>query len=281
MTVIELFNKGKEFLKKKNIENYANESRWIFESVFECKSDYLFFHSSDICDAESVSEFLEKINKRVSGVPVQYIIGEWDFYGECFLVGDGVLIPRPETEILVDYAADFLKDKTNPVVFDLCSGSGCIGLTVARLFPQSTVFLIEKSDAAFNYLKKNKEKFGLPNAKIIKGDIFDGYEAFDIPDADLILSNPPYINTAEISSLQTEVLLEPAMALDGGYDGLDFYRAIADKWLKHCVGSVAVECGEGQAEAIEILFSKHCSDTDSVLDFNEIKRVVIGRKDKK
>lgn len=279
MTVSELFNKGKDILKSNNIENHVNEARWIFEYVFDCKSDYIIFNSSAVCDSESISCFLEKINLRVSGIPVQYIIGEWDFYGESFYVGDGVLIPRPETELLIDYAVNYLIDKLNPVVLDLCSGTGCIGLTVARLFPQSTVYMIEKSDAAFYYLKKNSDRFRLDNVRLIHGDIFDGYQSFNIPAADLILSNPPYINSTEISSLQSEVLREPVTALDGGFDGLDFYRAIADKWLLNCTGSVAVECGEHQSQVIESLFSKHCSDIYSVLDFNDIKRVVIGRKD--
>ena len=96
---------------------------------------------------------------------------------------------------------------------------------------------------------------------------------------DLIVSNPPYINSEEIASLQSEVLREPAMALDGGADGLDFYKAICEKWLNHCNGAIAVECGEGQADDIRKLFSLQCSETDSVTDFNEIERVVIGRKD--
>lgn len=279
MTVRELFNNGKNILEQNSVENFQNEARWIFESVFKCKSEYLIIHSSDFADKILSEEFISKINQRASGVPVQYVIGEWDFYGETFFVGDGVLIPRPETELLVDFALEFLKNKTSPVVIDLCSGTGCIGLTVARLLPNAKVFMIEKSDKAFSYLEKNKEKFSLDNAIIIQGDIFDGFEKSDIPEPDLILSNPPYINSDEIASLQAEVLREPAMALDGGTDGLDFYKAISDKWLNRCKGAIAVECGEGQADDIRKFFSQHCSGTSSVLDFNEIERVVIGRKE--
>ncbi len=280
MTVRELYNKGKNILKDNSVDNYLNEARWIFESVFECKSDYLILNGSDTADKIKTEIFIEKINQRVSGVPVQYVIGEWDFYGESFYVGEGVLIPRPETELLVDFAVEFLKDKVKPVVVDLCSGTGCIGLSVARLFPDTKVYMIEKSDKAFAFLQKNKNKFALDNIEIIQGDIFDGFEAFDLPCPDLILSNPPYINSDEISSLQKEVHIEPEMALDGGKDGLDFYKAIAEKWLSHCNGAIAVECGESQAHDIKILFSECCSDLSSVFDFNEIERVVIGRKDK-
>lgn len=280
MTVKELLSHGRDILLENSVDNFINESRWIFESVFKCNSDYLIFHSEDIADSEKASEFLEKIKKRVSGDPVQYVIGEWDFYGETFFVGEGVLIPRPETELLIDFASDYLKDKKNPVVFDLCSGSGCIGLTVAKLFPAAKVFLLEKSDEALKYLLKNKERLSASNAHVIHGDLFDGFGLFNLPNPDLILSNPPYINSDEISALQPEVLREPVIALDGGIDGLDFYKAITDKWLNNCGGAIAVECGEGQADDISKLFSFQCSDISFVTDFNGIERVVIGRKDK-
>lgn len=280
MTIKELFISGKDILEKSKTDNFENEARWIFESVFKCSRDYIIFHSEDVADSVKSDEFLDRINKRASGIPVQYVIGEWDFYGETFFVGEGVLIPRPETELLVDFAFEYLKEKKNPVVIDLCSGSGCIGLSVARLVPDSKVFLVEKSDEALEYLLKNKEKFNLQNVTVIHGDIFNGFDYYEIPKPDLILSNPPYINTDEVSTLQSEVLKEPVMALDGGIDGLDFYRAIADKWLIYCGGVVAVECGEGQSEMIEQIFSKQCFDTCSVTDFNGIERMVIGRKDK-
>ncbi len=276
MTVSELLNKGKDLLK--DIDNGSNEARWIFESVFDCGRDYALFHANDLADESKSSEYLDKIDQRLSGIPVQYVIGSWDFYGETFRVGDGVLIPRPETEILVDFACDFLKDKPNSVVFDLCSGTGCIGLTVARLNPVSKVFLLEKSPEAMNYLLANLHESGINNAEVISGDLFSGYESFNIPSPDLILSNPPYINSNEMASLQSEVLFEPVMALDGGIDGLDFYRAISEKWLPACSGAIAVECGEGQSDDIRKIFSMQCAETLAVTDFNGIERVVIGRK---
>ena len=278
MTVSQLFENSKVQLKEKGIDNYQNEARWIFESVFDCGRDYLIFHANDEADEKKSTEFIEKICLRASGVPVQYVIGSWDFYGECFEVGEGVLIPRPETELLVDFALDYLISKKNPVVFDLCSGSGCIGLTVAKNCPQAEVVLIEKSTDAFKYLKKNFSNLGCANARLICGDILNGYEAFDLPRPDLILSNPPYIESADIEGLQSEVHYEPVMALDGGEDGFIFYNTICEKWLPHCEAA-AVECGEGQAENIKKLFSDLFADVYSVNDFNGIERVVIGRKD--
>ena len=276
MTVQQLFENGKNILKKNNIDNYVNEARWIFEAAYECGRDYFIFHSGDAADKEKSARFLEMINRRADGEPVQYVIGSWDFYGETFAVGEGVLIPRPETEMLVDFALGYLKDKADPVVIDLCSGTGCIGLSVANNLPSAKVFLVEKSDKAFGYLEKNLESFGCKNVTAIKGDIFDGFEFFGMPNPCLILSNPPYIESDEIETLQPEVLLEPSMALDGGRDGYDFYRVITDKWLPHCKGAIAVECGEGQTEEIEKMFSSVCGRTQSLTDFNDIERVVLG-----
>lgn len=278
MTVAELLQRGRELLREQNIDNYGSEARWIFEAVFDCGREYVIFHADDEADKIKSAEYIEKVEQRAAGTPVQYVIGSWDFYGESFFVGEGVLIPRPETELLVDFARDFLKDKTNPVVLDLCAGTGCIGLTVARLNPNSKVFLVEKSPEAMKYLQKNAEKLKLSNAKIICGDIFGGFNAFDIPKPDLILSNPPYINSGDIAGLQSEVLREPAMALDGGEDGLDFYKVIAEKWLPYCGGAIAVECGEGQADLIRAIFSNQCAETFSIKDFNDIERVAVGRK---
>lgn len=276
MTVSELLKKGTGLLKKHGIENYANEARWIFEAVFECTREYPVFHSDDEADCDKSAEYLKMISERANGIPVQYVIGSWDFYGETFRVGEGVLIPRPETEILVDYALGYLENIENPVIFDLCSGTGCVGLSVAKLRPDAKVYLFEKSDEALKYLVANKDNLMCGNAEIIHADIFNGFSSFGLPKPHLILSNPPYIETDEIQSLQPEVLIEPSMALDGGKDGLDFYRAIADLWLRDCGCTIAVECGEGQADSVKNLFSAVCAETDIILDFNGTERVVIG-----
>lgn len=278
MTVSELLQTGISVLKDNEIENHKNEAVWIFEDVFECKRDYLFFCGNDDADEFKSARFMEKIKQRASGIPVQYVIGSWDFYGETFEVGKGVLIPRPETELLVDFALDYLMGKNNPVVYDLCAGTGCIGLSVAKNRSDAKVFLIEKSPDAFRFLEKNRQNLGCENANLICGDILKGFESFGLPKPDLILSNPPYIETAEIETLQSEVHYEPVMALDGGKDGCIFYEAIADKWIDYC-GAVAVECGEGQSNKIKELFSCVFADVYSVTDFNGIERTVIGRKD--
>lgn len=279
MNFSELFKLGSKILSDNGVEDYDFDAMCLIEHAFGFNRNQYFLNRKATVEEKEKEKFLSLINRRVNGEPLQYIIGKWGFMDGEFYVGDGVLIPRPDTEILVETAADYIGNNNVNTVFDLCAGSGCIGLTVARLVPHSRVFLIEKSDDAMKYLVSNKNKFNLKNVDIISGDIFNGFDSFQIPEPDLILSNPPYINSDEILSLQSEVLKEPVMALDGGIDGLDFYKAIADKWIKSCNSSIAVECGEGQAESIKKLFSFHCSEIFSISDFNGIERVVVGRKD--
>ncbi len=276
MKIKEILSQAVKQLNEAAVDNAVNEARWIFEAAFECGRDYAVLHGESDADCVKAERFFGMIKSRADGSPVQYVIGEWDFYGETFKVGEGVLIPRPETEMLVDFALDYLSDKKNSVVFDLCAGSGCIGLSVAKNRPDAKVFLLEKSELAFRYLSANKNHLGCENAQLISGDLFDGYEGFELPEPDLILSNPPYIESAEVPFLQKEVQREPSMALDGGADGYDFYRALALKWLPFCRGAIAVECGENQTETIEKLFTAKCANVYSENDFNGIGRMVVG-----
>lgn len=269
MTISEVLIQGTNALKNNNIENSQNEAIWILEDVLSCTYSRILFNESENISSENEKKFFDKINERISSVPVQYILGKWDFYGREFYVGKGVLIPRPETELLVEYALNFLKDKESPTVIDLCAGTGCIGLTVASERPDSKVYLVEKYDDAFAYLKKNS--IGIKNIELVKADVLDKSQLSMLPKADLVLSNPPYIETSEISSLQKEVQLEPVTALDGGNDGLVFYRAIKNILPEICKGAAAMECGENQSETIGKIFQ-----TKKFLkDFAGINRVVV------
>jgi release factor glutamine methyltransferase len=218
--------------------------------------------------------FYALVKRRAEGEPLQYILGAWEFYGLPFAVGPGVLIPRPETELLVDLALEFLRDKENPVVFDLCAGSGCVGLSVARHCPHAQVHLIELSGEAMPYLLQNARPY--PNAHVHQGDILHPVSCILHPD--LILSNPPYVKTGDIEALSAEVRREPPMALDGGADGLRFYRALADRWLPRLRpgGRMAVECGEGQASAVAEMFAGH--GVEILRDYRGVERVVAVAK---
>lgn len=253
------------------------EALCIFEDLLGVSKEKVIFSKHDVTD-EQKKVINDVIERRKNGEPLQYILGKWDFYDMSFYVGEGVLIPRPETETLVDFALEKLKGIDEPVIYDLCAGSGCIGLTLAAHIKNSKVILFEKENAAYTFLKKNKDKYNLQNAQLVKGDIFT-IDLTDLPKADVILSNPPYIKSEEIPDLQIEVQMEPHTALDGGKDGLDFYRCICDKWTDKLKKDayVAVECGENQSNDIIDIFNGKYSEKNVIFDFNDIDRIVTFR----
>lgn len=275
MTLTACFEKLKNELKNGSVEDFLFESHCLFEYATGFDRQYLACHFNDEVENDKLLLINEITKRRISGEPLQYIIGEWDFCDLTFNVGKGVLIPRPETEILVERADEFLKAKPGAVVFDLCAGSGAVGLTVAKHNPDAKVYLFEKYFSALQYLNKNADDFKLSNASIIECDILNN--AFDcsvIPD--MILSNPPYVKTDEISSLQKEVREEPVSALDGGKDGLVFYRAIYEKWFAKIKegGALVMECGNGQAQDIMSIFKDGFKSKNIIYDFNNIDRAV-------
>lgn len=257
------------------------ETKVIIGHIGNCTLSESLFKTADDFSDDEIEEIYDAVERRKSGEPLQYIIGEWDFMDSTFIVGEGVLIPRPETEILCEYVIDSVKNLRSPIVYDLCSGSGCIGLSVKKSVPECDVFLVEKSQDALAYLKRNAEIVCADlSVNIISGDIFNPDCFNDIPKADFIVSNPPYIRTDEISDLQKEVGFEPVMALDGGEDGLIFYRhiiSVLKNFLKKG-GIMAFECGEDQAEDITEIFSENGFDSQVMKDYNNIRRFVAGRK---
>ncbi len=220
------------------------------------------------------------LGERVNGRPLQYILGEWEFLSLTLKVGEGVLIPRPDTELLCEVAAVQLRGKTAPNVLDLCAGSGCVGLGVASLYPTAQVTAVELSDAALPYLRENVSRHPQYTVDVRRGDVLTDFADFDGP-YDAILSNPPYIPTADLATLQREVQREPKMALDGDADGLTFYRTIAEHWCEKLSpdGFCAVEVGVGQADDVAALFvSAGLENTAIFPDLAGIPRVVLARK---
>jgi len=275
MTVKELFYKGLETLKREGVEDGLFDCDCLFERFTGYNKTNRLLHPDNSLTDKEAKAFLSSVKRRLSGEPLQYILGSWEFMGFEFSVGEGVLIPRPETEALVEKAVELLKNRKNAVVYDLCAGSGAIGLSVAKLCAECKVYLFEKYDGALKYLKINKENLKADNAIIIKCDIFDG-----VPDCIeqpcLIVSNPPYVRTQEISSLQREVGFEPKTALDGGEDGLDFYRCICDKWFTvlNKGSNLILECGDNQSRQVLDLFADKAGKTQIIYDFNGIDRII-------
>lgn len=279
MTLNELYRQGAEMLDYAFVENAFFDARWLVEKAVGIEPNQFALKKDKKVSKKQEIEFLSLIRRRIAGEPLQYILGEWEFYGNDFVVGEGVLIPRPETELLVDLAKEKLQGKTNPVVFDLCSGSGCIAISVAKLFPKAKVYAVEKSKEAAAYLKKNIKLNKAKNVELIEGDIASADILKDVT-PDLILSNPPYVKSDEMPTLQKEVQHEPAMALDGGADGLVFYDILAKQWIpKMPAGAMmAVECGESQAEDILQMFYLMKCDVDTINDLSGIPRVVTAIK---
>lgn len=218
--------------------------------------------------------------KRAEGYPLQYILGEWDFYGRSFLVGEGVLIPRADTEILIEavlFEACTMGEAV--VIADLCSGSGCIAITLAKEIATSRVYAVEKSELAFEYLESNANRHSAKtNLTAILGDVL--CLETSLPMLDIVVSNPPYLTKAEMEALQKEVSYEPSMALYGEVDGLFFYREITRLWKNRLKsgGILAYEVGDNQADAVsEILKENGFKTICQRADLCDIIRVVYGR----
>jgi len=274
MTVFNAYNETKRALKEAGIEPFAFEARQIIRHITGLSNNEIMMrYNSSLSELEE-SYLQVVLSRRINHEPLQYILGEWSFYGLDFIVGEGVLVPRADTETLVDTAIEFLKDKEDANVLDLCSGSGCIAVAIAKN-TATRVDALEKYDAAYDYLIKNIEK---NNAQVvpIKDDVFSF-----TPDKkyDIIVSNPPYVSADEMELLDEETRKEPDTALYGGEDGLLYYRVIAKNYPKHLKagGMLAFEVGFSEAEAVkQILLESGLQNIGTKEDINGIQRVVFG-----
>lgn len=281
MTVSQAYHSGVAFLRQHHVDDAAFDCRCLAQEIFSLSVGDMPSFCEKVISEAAFSRYEQVLRRRAAGEPLQYLIGSWDFYDLRFFVGPGVLIPRPETEMLVELALSVLSQRPDAVVYDLCAGSGCIGLTIAAHCPQCQVFLFEKSETALSYLNRSLASLGLTNAKPIRYDITNDFCGLsDVPAADLLLSNPPYIPSGELASLQKEVQCEPKMALDGGQDGLDFYRVLADGWLPYLNKSAfaAVETAENQPAGVQKIFSPVLSHIRIHADCCGIDRFVSGTK---
>lgn len=222
----------------------------------------------------------ELVARHLAGEPVAYLIGEWEFYGLPLDISSEVLIPRPDTEVLAEQAITYVQTLGECRVLDLCAGSGCIGLAVAANAPQARVVLGEWSDGALKICRQNIRRNGLTGRVVpMQTDARERPEK-SLGDFQCIVSNPPYIPRGDISGLDASVRdYEPHLALDGGEDGLDFYRAIAGKWKEalNVGGRLYFEVGIGQADSVlRIMRSQGFGDIQVVKDLHEIPRVVFG-----
>ena len=165
--------------------------------------------------------------RRAAREPLQYLLGEWDFMDFTLKVGRGVLCPRADSEVVCEAAIELLKDVETPTVYDLCAGTGCLGIGIAKHVPGASVTCVEKSADAWPYLTANVAGTGV---QAVQNDVLTYYNNLPAGEADLIISNPPYLTAEEMAHLMPETAKEPAMALDGGADGLDFYRVLTARY---------------------------------------------------
>ena len=273
-------------MNAKQAVDYAKKLLETVSSEAENEAQILVSHVLDISkgalnytDKQIEKNVLDPIiNRRLKGEPLQYILGKWSFYKGEFLVGEGVLIPRQDTETLVETAVEFLKEKQNPKVIDLCSGSGCVAISIATEYHGAEVIACEKYENAYSFLKKNITLNKTQNVKPLLLDITEE----TLGKADLIVSNPPYITKEDMETLSVEVKREPKTALYGGEDGLYFYRVIAEKWTP-CLnkgGMLALEIGIGQEESVkELLRKAGLKNIGTKKDLCGIQRVVFGTAD--
>lgn len=259
MLVKDLLNVAKGALEEKGIPEADSNSRLLMGYLLGVDQGKLFMNWGKELDDGQCERFFKLLDMRFARIPLQRIIGYQSFMGEEFKVADDVLIPRPETELLVEKAIDALKPLNKPVVLDLCTGSGIIGITIANNVSSAKVFASDISEKAIELAKENAKRL---KAKIIikQGDLFAPFLSGLIKTKfDMIISNPPYICSADIDTLQAEVRdYEPHLALDGGTDGLDFYRRIFDKAAR-CLtknGVIFMEIGDRQGEALKELAEK-------------------------
>ena len=287
MVISELRKKIADTLRDAGKEDYRFEADQIVCDILDMNKTALITHPGDEADPQKAAEATETAEKRASGYPLQYLLGKWDFYGCTFKVGEGVLIPRPDTEILVDTVREKLKGTKAPRIADLCSGSGCIAIALKKNIPDADITAVELSEKALPYLIENARANDAV-IRYIHGDVMNGALLDKFSDeahsgnfikCDCIVSNPPYLTGEEMADLQAEVQYEPAMALDGGRDGLKFYRVIACLWkeiLKEG-GIMAFEIGYRQGEQVsEIMRKSGFSDIEVIKDLGGNDRVVCG-----
>lgn len=276
-TLYSVYREAIKTLSEAGCDSPDFDAQQLISFCFGYNKTQLLMNSGSAVDEVKLIHFDDCVKRRCSNEPLQYIIGMWGFHKFSFKVGEGVLIPRPETEILVDFAVEKIRKHGYSVVMDLCCGSGCIGLSVAKLCPKTKVYCIDISDKALEYTRMNKELLGADNVTVIKSDILESSGFLGLPRPDIILSNPPYIRSGEIASLQPEIAYEPTLALDGGEDGLVFYKALSEIWYPFINrgGYLAMECGEDQAKDVFSLFVDKAEKGRVIKDAADHDRVVV------
>ncbi|MBQ5636536.1 MAG: peptide chain release factor N(5)-glutamine methyltransferase [Selenomonadales bacterium] len=274
-TIGKILNWTKQYFEEKGVDSPRLDAEVLLSHILKCDRIHLYVNFDRPLVGEELSSFRQMVKARAQRMPVAYILGEKEFMGHSFRVTPDVLIPRPDTEILVEEAIRLLAEKEAPRIVDIGTGSGAILLSVLKGTEGSTGVAVDLSSAALAVAKSNGERLGLADrAEFRLGDLYAPVDGL----FDAILSNPPYIPVRDMDGLSPEVKQEPEMALVGGADGLDFYRRLIDdapRYLKEG-GIVLFEVGIGEAQDVAELGKRRGFSAQRILpDYAGIDRVVV------
>lgn len=274
-TIGKILNWTKQYFEEKGVDSPRLDAEVLLSHILKCDRIHLYVNFDRPLVGDELSSFRQMVKARAQRMPVAYILGEKEFMGHSFRVTPDVLIPRPDTEILVEEAIRLLAEKEAPRIVDIGTGSGAILLSVLKGTEGSTGVAVDLSPAALAVAKSNGERLGLADrAEFRLGDLYAPVDGL----FDAILSNPPYIPVRDMEGLSPEVKQEPEMALVGGADGLDFYRRLIDdapRYLKEG-GIVLFEVGIGEAQDVAELGKRRGFSAQRILpDYAGIDRVVV------
>ena len=277
MTIKELLNQGIIMLKNEDIDGPKNKARAILQHTLKKSREYLIIYDNKEVTNVQRDEYVKNIKRLIAGEPLQYITGVQEFMKLNFVVTKDVLIPQPDTEILVEEVIKIANRLQNPYILDLCTGSGAIAVSLAKNIPNVKIVATDISKKALEIAKYNAKLNGvLNNIDFIESNLFQKIKNIKF---DIIVSNPPYIVTTEINKLPKDVRQEPIIALDGGKDGLDFYRKIYEKGhdFLNRQGYLCVEIGYNQKEAVKRIIEgqKRYVETYCKKDLCENDRVIV------
>lgn len=274
MQYAKLYQIGKEQLQKAGITDAELDARLLLEFICHTDRNALYAHGDQEIEDEKMQDFLQLIEKRAAHIPLQHLTGEQNFMGLDFLVNEHVLIPRQDTEILVEGIMRDLHDGIR--ILDMCTGSGCILLSLLHYSNDCSGVGVDVSEDALAVARQNADRLAEKQAVFIQSDLFEKVEG----SFDLIVSNPPYIISQEIAGLMPEVREhEPHLALDGKDDGLHFYREIIKGAMPHLKrgGQLFFEIGYDQGEAVQALLAANgYTEIAVVKDYAGLDRVVYG-----
>lgn len=274
MRLQELIKYGKDQLKNNKIDDETIKAKALLKYILNVDDAYLIIHNNEIQSTEIEKKYKDLMEELIEGKPLQYIMHTQEFMNLNFYVDENVLIPQPDTETLVLQAIKRIKqyENNNIKVLDLCTGSGAIAISTAKAFENQAVqvYASDISDKALEVAKKNSKKNDV-HINFINSNMFENIdEKFDI-----IVSNPPYIETETIKKLSKDVQQEPHIALDGGFDGLEFYKIIASEYEKYLNdnGTLLLEIGYNQKQSVTELFINR--NVECIKDLAQNDRIII------